>query len=203
MIQRKFERLDDADRRLLGAAAAQGHEFDSAAIAAALALDPADVEERLQQLSRVHGLVRLLWEDEFPDRTLSQRYAFVHALYQQALFTDLSPTRRASLSKSLAQAIERFHGPDSSPAAAELADLYETGRDLAQAARHFHVAAQNAAWVFAHRDAAVLARRALSLLQSLPESPERDRLELSLQTTLGLAASGDRGLCRRFGPAGV
>jgi predicted ATPase/predicted Ser/Thr protein kinase len=186
MIQRKFERLDEADRRLLGAAAAQGHEFDSAALAAALSLDAADVEDRLLQLSRVHGLVRLLWEDEFPDRTLSQRYAFVHALYQQALFTELSPTRRASLSKSLAQAIERFYGPDSSPAAAELAGLYETGRDLAQAAKHFHVAAQNAAWVFAHRDAVVLARRALALLQTLPESPDRDRLELPLQTMLGL-----------------
>jgi predicted ATPase/predicted Ser/Thr protein kinase len=186
MIQRKFERLDDGDRRLLGAAAAQGHEFDSAAVATALALDAADVEERLQRLERVHGLVRLLWEDEFPDRTLSQRYAFVHALYQQALFTELSPTRRAALSKSLAQAIERFHDSDSSPAAAELADLYETGRDLAQAARHFHVAAQNAAWVFAHRDAVALARRALAHLQSLPPSPERDRLELPLQTTLGL-----------------
>ena len=186
MIQRKFERLSDDDRRLLGAAAAQGHEFDSAVVAAALVADPAEVEERLARLQRVHCLVRLLWEDEFPDRTLSQRYAFVHALYQQALFTELSPTRRASLSVALARAIERYSGPDASAAAAELACLYEAGRDLAEAAKHFHVAAQNAAWVFAHRDAVVLAQRGLALLNTVPHSADRDARERPLQTTLGL-----------------
>jgi predicted ATPase len=186
MIQRKFERLADDDRRLLAAAAAQGHEFDSAAVAATLVADPADVEERLARLGRVHGLVRLLWEDEFPDRTLSQRYAFVHALYQQALFTELSPTRRATLSVGLARAIERFSGSDTSAAAAELACLYETGRDLAEAARHFHCAAQNAAWVFAHRDAVALAQRGLAALHAVPHSADRDARERPLQTTLGL-----------------
>ncbi len=186
MIQRKFERLEDDDRRLLGAAAVQGHEFDSAVVAAAMARDAADVEERLQRLQRVHGLVRLLWEDEFPDRTLSQRYAFVHALYQQALFSELSPTRRATISRALAQALERCHGQETAAAAAELACLYQTGREPLPAARHFHVATQNAAWVFAHRDAIVLARRGLSLLASVPPSADRDALERALQTTLGL-----------------
>jgi adenylate cyclase len=186
MIQRKFERLGDDDRRLLGAAAAQGYEFDSAVVAAALAADAADVEERLKQLERVHGLVRLLWEDEFPDRTLTQRYAFVHALYQQALFNDLSPTRRATLSKALARALERFQASDVTSAAAVLACLYEAGRDLAEAARYFHLAAQNAAQVFAHRDAVVLAQRGLDLLEAVPPSPDRDARERALQTTLGL-----------------
>jgi predicted ATPase len=186
MIQRKLERLDDGDRRLLGAAAAQGHEFDSAVVAAAVALDPAVVEERMQVLERVHGLVRLLREDEFPDRTLTLRYAFVHALYQQALYADLSPTRRAAISRALAQSLERRYGEESASAAAQLACLYEAGRDFLHSARQFHQAAQNAAQVFAHRDAVQLARRGLGLLQGQPRSPVRDALELSLHTTLGL-----------------
>jgi serine/threonine protein kinase/predicted ATPase len=185
MIERKLDRLEAGDRRLLAAAAVQGPEFDSAVVAAALNQDAADVEERLQVLDRVHGLVRLVRESEFPDRTLTLRYAFVHALYQQALYLDLTPTRRATLGAALARALEDHHGADS-PAAAELACLYEVGRDFGRAARHFWVAAQNTARVFAHHKAIELARRGLRLLEALPETPERAMLELPLQMTLGL-----------------
>ncbi len=94
MIQRKLERLDDYDRRLLAAASVQGHQFDSAVIAGALKLEPAEVEEHLQALDYVHGLVRSMHEFELPDRTLSIRFAFVHILYQQTLYDSLSPSRQ-------------------------------------------------------------------------------------------------------------
>lgn len=185
MIQRKLDHVAEEDRLLLAAASVQGAEFDSAVVARALGRDGADVEERLQHLDRVHGLVRLVREYEFPDRTLTQRYAFVHALYQQALYAQLPPTRRAALAQGLADALERHHG-DGSAVAAELACLYEVGRDFARAARQFTVAVQNAARVFAHREAVALARRGLRLLEGLPESPERAARELPLQTALGL-----------------
>src|SRR5262249_10565158 len=117
---------------------------------------------------------------------LSLRYAFAHGLYQQALFTDLPPSRRAALGLALARALAGHHGEGSPAAAAELACLYEVGRDFAGAARQLCLAAGNAARVFAHREAVVLARRGLALLQALPESAQRDAVELPLQTTLGL-----------------
>src|SRR5262249_50829752 len=58
IIQQKLQRLDEDDRRLLAAASVQGHEFDSSVVAGALGRDVADVEERLQELERVHALVR-------------------------------------------------------------------------------------------------------------------------------------------------
>jgi predicted ATPase len=186
MIQRKLEQPSAGDRRLLAAASVQGHEFDSAVLAGALRLDAAEVEERLQVLDRVHGLVRLVREYEFPDRTLTLRYAFVHVLYQQALYTDLPPSRRAALSVALARTLEGYHGEGNLSAAAELACLYEVGRDWERAARQFYLAAQNAARVFAHREAVELARRGLGLLEALPQTPARTALELWLQTTLGL-----------------
>jgi adenylate cyclase len=186
MIQRKLEQLEEDDRRLLCVAAAQGHQFDSAVVAQAAACDPGQVEERLQVLERVHGLVRLLREDEFPDRTPTLRYGFVHVLYQQALFTSLLPTRRRAVNKALAEAWQAHLGDEPSALAAELACLYEAGREPAKAARQFHLAAQHAVRVFAHRDAVSLARRGLSLLEAAPPSPERDVLELPLQTLLGL-----------------
>ena len=185
MIQRKLDRLSGDDRQLLAAASVEGHEFDSAVVADALGHDAGSVEERLQTLDRIHGLVRRVREIEFPDRSLSVRYAFVHILYQQALYHDLPPNRRAGLSTALARSLERRHAGSTS-VAADLACLYEVGRDFAGAARQFHLAAQNAAHVFAHRDAVALARRGLRLLEGLPESEEHKRLELALRTTLGM-----------------
>jgi predicted ATPase/tRNA A-37 threonylcarbamoyl transferase component Bud32 len=186
MIQRKLERLDDHDRRLLSAAAVQGYEFDSAVVAGALALESAEVEERLQELDRVHGLVRLKREMELPDRALNLRYVFVHILYQQTLYDGLPPSRRASLAAALAQRLEQHHGDGASSLAAELACLYEVGRDFARAARQYLLASQNAGRVFAHHEGVALAQRGLQLLQSVPPSADRDELELALQTTLGL-----------------
>src|SRR5262249_52486287 len=90
-------------------------------------------------------------------------------------------------------------GEGSPAAAAELACLYEVGRDFAGAARQLCLAAGNAARVFAHREAVVLARRGLALLGALPESAQRDALELPLQTTLGLQLPGTEGVA----PAGA
>ncbi|MBA4063338.1 MAG: hypothetical protein C0501_06420 [Isosphaera sp.] len=186
LIDRKLDQLDPADRRLLAAAAAQGAAFESAAVARALAADPAEVEERLAAVERVHGLVRLAKEHTFPDRTESRRYAFVHVLYQEALYAGLPPTRRAAVSAALADALLALHGGRAGQAAAELAVLYEAGRAYRRAADLFHAAAENAARVFAHREAVALARRGLALLSGEPDAPDRAAVEFRLRMTLGL-----------------
>ena len=120
LIRRKIDRLDEADRRLLSAAAVQGHEFDSAVAARVLGRDAGEVEERLEVLDRVHGLVRLRREQEFPDGTLTLRYQFVHVLYQNALYGALAPTRRTTLSAAVAEALLAFHGAEHAAVASEL-----------------------------------------------------------------------------------
>jgi predicted ATPase len=186
MIQRKLDQLGPADRRLLMAASVQGPEFDSAVVAQLLGRDTADVEERLEVLERVHWIVRLIREQTFADRTLTLRYRFVHVLYQNALYAALQPTRKAAWSVAAAQALLRHHGEKSTNLAAELALLFEVGRDQERAAEHYHLAAENAARIFAHREAVALARRGLALLEVLPDTPERAHRELPLQMTLGI-----------------
>src|SRR5262249_51622876 len=185
MIERKIAQLGEEDRRLLVAASVQGYEFDAAVVSQALGLDAAEVEEQLEGLERVHGFVRLVREHEFPDRTLTLRYRFVHALYQNALYASLRPTRRATLSAAVAQGLVGHFGEKNAVVAAELALLWEAARDFARAADCFLLAAQHAVGLFAPREAVELARRGLALAATLPESPERDRQELMLQLTLG------------------
>ncbi|RIK76499.1 MAG: hypothetical protein DCC68_19205 [Planctomycetota bacterium] len=186
MIERKLGRLDDCDRQVLAAASVQGAAFDSLVVADALGCKAWDVESRLLALDRIHGLVRLLHEHELPDRSLSLRYGFVHILYQQALFADLLPTRRAQLSLAIAHALAARHGEATPAVTAELAYLFEAGRDFLASARHFWRASHNAARVFAHQEAISLAMRGLMLLDEVPPSAERRALELKLETTLGL-----------------
>jgi predicted ATPase len=187
MIQRKIDQLGEDDRRLLVAASVQGYEFDSAVVARVLERDAAEVEDRLDELDRVHAFVRAVREQAFPDRTLTLRYRFVHVLYQNALYASLRPTRRASLSATVAQALLGYYGEKSQEVAAELALLLEAARDFSRAADYFLAAARNAARVFANQEAVVLARRGVELLASLPDTPERARKELALQLTLGPA----------------
>jgi predicted ATPase len=163
----------------------QGPQFDAAVAAAVLGLDAADVEERLDALGRVHALVRPVREEAFPDGTVTARYGFVHALYQNALYASLQPARRAAWSAAAAEAVLGHYGEKAAAVAAELALLLEAARDPARAAHYFLLAAENAARVFAHPEAVALARRGLAQLRALPDTPEHGRLELRLQMALG------------------
>ncbi|MBL8191509.1 MAG: protein kinase [Acidobacteria bacterium] len=187
MIERKIAQLSEEDRKLLSAASVQGYEFDSAVVAQVLSLDANEIEERLEKLERVFAFVKLTSEAEFPNGTLTLRYRFVHVLYQNALYAELRATRKATLSRDVAQALEACYGARNASVANELALLWEAARDYARASDSFWQAARNAAQVHAHREAVQLARRGLATLGKLPETPERDGGELGLQLTLGFS----------------
>jgi predicted ATPase len=186
MIQRKMDQLSTADRQLLMAASVQGPEFDSALVAELLDWDAAEVEERLDVLERIHVMVRRIREHTFPDRTLTLRYGFVHVLYQNALYVALQPTRKAVWSSVAARALLLHYGDKSASLAAELAMLFEAAREPDRAADFYLTAAENASRICAHHEAVALARRGLTLLASLPSTPDRDRRELPFQVTLGM-----------------
>ena len=193
MIQMKIDRLGAEDCRLLVAASVQGYEFDSAVVAEALGLDPAEVEERLEELDRVHYFVRLLDEKEFPDRTLTLRYRFVHVLYQNALYASLKPTRRVTVSKAIAESLREHYREQEGVVAARVAVLFEAARDFQQAAHYFLLAAQHAAQVFANQEVITLARRGLDILKLLPDTPERTQQELMFHVTMGVPLLASKG----------
>ena len=197
LIERKIAQFSEADRRLLVAASVQGYEFDSSVVAQTLEARAAEVEERLEEMERVYTFVRLIGEEEFPDRTLRLRYRFVHVLYQNALYASLRPTRKAQLSGAVAQALAGYYAEQSATVASELAPLYEAAREFGPAATYYLLAAQQAAQVFANVEAATLARRGLAMLESLPETMERAQQELALQLTLGFALSVTEGYSAR------
>src|SRR5271165_4084133 len=193
MIQRKVDSLSEQDRRLLQAASVEGAEFHSVVLAAAISADPAEVEERLEDIERVHFFVQRIGEKEFPDGTLTLHLRFVHSLYQNALYATLTPTRRTGLSTATANALLRLHPDSQVNVAHQLALLFESARDFSRSAEFFQLAAERAAGVFANQEAAVLARKGLEMLAKLPPSPEKTQKELALQITLGPALVSTKG----------
>ena len=193
MIERKIGLLSEADRRLLAAASVQGYDFDSSAVAVAIGADAADVEERLAELERVHGFVRIGGERMWPDRSATLDGRFVHVLYQQTLLTSLPPSRRTALAASLAQTVERRCAGNPAPVAARIAQLFVMAREPMRAAEHFLLAAQHAASQAAHVEVTALARRGLDELAKVPDAPERAALELPLQCSLGGAGMAVKG----------
>ena len=183
MIQRKIDQLPTTSRDLLLAAAVQGNEIDSFVVARAAEMDEAGAEDVLCDLDQVHAFVRRV--ARFSDRSISQgeTYAFVHVLYQNALYESLSSARRAALSLRVAGALlERRHN-DPTPVAAQLALLYETGREYRKGADWFLVAADNAAKVYANQQAVALCEKAVQQAEKLPEEVRR---QLTLAATLKL-----------------
>jgi serine/threonine protein kinase/predicted ATPase len=193
MIARKIAQLSEDDRHLLAAASVQGYEFDSAVLAKVLAMDVGKVEDRLEALEHVYAFVRPVEETEFPDGTMTLQYRFVHVLYQNAFYASLRPTRKATLSTSVAQSLLECHRGQHGSVASKLALLFEVAHDFQRATEYDLLAAQNAARVFANQEAAMLASRGLELLKKLPDSFQRGQLELNLQITLGTALMVTRG----------
>ena len=193
MIERKIEHISDADRHLLGVAAVEGPEFDSAVLAEILESDAGDIEDRLDALDRIHFLVRKVRETEFPDGELNTRYRFVHVLYQNVLAESLGASRRARFSLAIARSLEKHNGANAPEIASELAFLFEAGRDFKSASSYYLQASRNAGRVFAHQEVILLTERGLACVGRLPESPERAGTELSIQLLRGGALMMTRG----------
>lgn len=186
MIRLQIARFGSADRSLLDCASVQGFEFDSAVVARALSLSPDEVEQRLQDLERIHRFLHSVDETESPGGG-SIRYRFAHVLYQHALYAAIPPTRKSSLSLALAEAALAVSAGTQPPHAAQLALLFEAGRDPGRAAHYFLTAARDTARLFAYAETIVLCQHGLRALLTLPPSPDRDARELAFTLTLAMA----------------
>ena len=132
-----------------------------------------------------HRLVRFEREEEFPDGTFSLRYAFSHALYQNALFASIRPTQRAAMSDKVAEALLACHGSGAG-VASQLGHLFETARNWERASEFFAAASENVARLSANREAADFALRAIANAEKIQGGARARRV---LQGTLQLAGA--------------
>ena len=192
IIEKQVGNLSDNEQRVLETASIAGVEFSLSTIAAALEQDHFEVEETCEKLAKRHLFIRAVGTVELRQDEMSARYAFIHALYQNALYERVPVARRARVHKKIAEHIETMMNYDTGGMAAELAMHFEQAHDYRRAVRYLQQAAENASHRSANHEAATLSRRGLELLARVDDRSEHTQ-ELLLQIRLAHASSATQG----------
>jgi predicted ATPase/DNA-binding winged helix-turn-helix (wHTH) protein len=100
LIELQIERLSAEEQRILEIASLSGPSFTASFDALGTAVSPETFEGVCEDLARRQFMVRLA--NHVQDRTVCERYEFVHALYRDVFYRRQTPTRRAKLQLRLA-----------------------------------------------------------------------------------------------------
>lgn len=187
MIRKKIETLGEDDRRALQYASVAGDEFLSTVVAELLGADDLETEERFAILDKVHRLILTVGEDELPDGTLVTRYRFVHALYQNMLYSELVSKRRILLHRQAGAQLVKHYGKQAPRIAGQLAMHFERGRDFERAVEFLIHAGDNAARLYAYAEAVEHYTRAIELASKLADAEDTAKIFLELHQKRGAA----------------
>lgn len=193
VIEQKFIHLSVEERQILEAASVEGGEFSTVTIGAAVEKDAVEVEEYCATLVRSGQFIQERETLQWPDGTITVRYGFVHSLYQEVLYNQLTPGKRAQLHLRIGERLEQAYGDRTREIAAELALDFEQGRDNRRAITYHQQAANTAMQRFAYHESVVHLKKALALLKTMPNTSECTQQELFLQTSLGAALIATQG----------
>ena len=186
MIMRQIERLDPDTQKLLEAASVAGYpggvatRFTQTEVAEVLEMEMLEAENRLEDLARSGHFLRSSGESEWPDGSFSNRYEFTHVMYQKVLYSRVSTYRRSQIHRQLGLRLEQGYQDSHNEIANRLAVHFEEGRDYWRTVKYLKLLAQTVAERGAGREALHTVTKALSLIEKLTPSEERDRMELSL-----------------------
>jgi class 3 adenylate cyclase/tetratricopeptide (TPR) repeat protein len=177
----RLDRLNVDARTVVRLAATIGRRFDydlSRAFAEILEVD--DFDENLQQLVAAD----IIYQRGLPPNA---SYAFRHVLIQEAAYQSILKSERASYHQRIADLLrERFESSCDKRPELLARHLTRAGR-IEEAIPRWLDAGRLAARKAAHVEACSLLQQALQLLDQLPESAQRDALELEIQIALGPA----------------
>lgn len=179
VISSRLAQLSEPTRDLTGVAATIGREFTSDVLAYASEADEATLVSGLDEL----------WQRRIVREQGADAYDFSHDKIREVAYLSLSPARRRQHHFRVAQALDRIYAPDPGPVSGQLAAHYERAGAVDEAVTWYVRAAEAAQQLHANVEVIRLLHRALDLLRTLPETPERQARELAvlgaLATPLG------------------
>ncbi|MEL6469469.1 MAG: hypothetical protein AAFQ74_07050, partial [Cyanobacteria bacterium J06623_4] len=187
LIDLQFDALSLEKQQILEAASVEGVEFLSVTVAASLNIDSEQVERRIDDLVQLNHLITIDDVEILPDGTLSTRYRFIHALYQEGLYQRITQSRRVRMHRAVGKQLETIYDGQVQKIAAQLALHFEQGMDYAKAIAYRQQAGENALRCSAHAAAIEHFHQALNLLPKVARLAERNTLELGIQPLLGTA----------------
>jgi DNA-binding SARP family transcriptional activator/tetratricopeptide (TPR) repeat protein len=170
----RLEQLGPDARDVVNLAAVVGRDFSLELLAEASDLP----------LDSVVTAIDELWRRRIITQHRRSTYDFVHDLLRDAALSEVTPPRRMLLDRRIAQALELLHSDDLASYAAAIANHYDHAQLTARAVSFHVLAAETAVGLFANADAVRHYQRAAELVESLPASSERDRLEMEIRMAM-------------------
>jgi DNA-binding winged helix-turn-helix (wHTH) protein/tetratricopeptide (TPR) repeat protein len=167
MLRAQFERLGEAEQRMLACGSVVGERFSVWAVSAMAVETPDLIEAACDDLADRNLFIRSAGIQAVADGSLSAHYEFRHSLYRQALYRRLSNLNRSKLHKSLGERLRDVQRELSLDSASELALHFEEAREYQEAVRYLIATSEHAGSRFAHRDAIQVLRHALEVLEKI------------------------------------
>jgi DNA-binding winged helix-turn-helix (wHTH) protein/tetratricopeptide (TPR) repeat protein len=192
MIERNLERLNSDEQEVLQGASVAGAEFSAASVAAALERSLDEVEQCCARLARAEQFVSAQGPIAWPDGTVATGFRFSHSLYQEVLYDRLPANVQLQLHRRIAARQEAAYGECVDEVASQLAHHYSRANDQKRAIQYSRLAGERVLARGAPAEAEDHYRRALTLIGELPQTTERDRLELTLCMGLGVVLRASR-----------
>ena len=207
-LMARLDRLGPA-KEIAQIGAVIGREFPYELLGVVARRHEAELRAALDRLSEA----RLVFRRGTPPDAI---YTFKHALVQDAAYSTLLRGDRQQLHAHIAEALEERFPEWIAREPELLAHHFAEARQTERAIGYWLKAGERAAGRSANLEAVRQLTRGLETLQTLPESPERDRRELAFQIAIGTpliavqgysapetgaAYSRARVLCERLGEA--
>jgi class 3 adenylate cyclase/predicted ATPase len=183
-----MERLDRVapSRRLVQIAAVIGREFSYDLLSAAAQIDEEDMHSALSGLEQA-DIIHRVGISPFV------RFAFKHVLLRDAIYESLLRSKRQQTHADIASALERDFPELAENQPEVLAYHYQEAGNHQSAIRCWFGSGQRALENSANVEAIANFRKALQLLNALPETPEQTKQEIDIQLALGIPLIAVRG----------
>jgi len=189
VIAERVDRLDGPLKAALRTASVEGEVFTAEILACVQAVDVRETVTMLSvQLDRQHHLVRAQGMQQAGDRRLS-RYRFRHILFQKYLYNSLDEVERSHLHAGVGMALLDCYAGSGEALASVIPQLAwhaEQAGMISEAVDYYQQAGDRALHMSANEEARSHFRRAIQLLERLPQAPERDERELALQFAIAV-----------------
>jgi predicted ATPase/DNA-binding SARP family transcriptional activator len=199
VIGERIGRLAEPLQDLLRVASIEGEVFTAEVVAQVQTVSERELVGHLSgELDRRHRLVRAQAIQRLGSRRVSH-YRFRNYLFQKYLYDHLDQVERAYLHEDVGSVLEELYGDPASeiediaataPVAVQLAWHFQEAGITDKAIHYLHQAGDRAVQLSAYQEGLTHLTRALALLMTLPESPERAQQELDLQLAIGMAWIG-------------
>jgi len=188
VIARRISLMPIECQELMPPACVQGEVFNVEALALVMGKPEKEVFDLLsQQVCKRHRLITPQGISNLGDQQLTH-YRFRHMLFQIYLYNHLDILEKTRLHGLVGAELEQRyqdHLNQYPEIVHTLARHFELAQLTDKAVQYYTQAGKNAMRLSAHQEAIQHFYRALDLLPSLPPSPQRDKVELDLQLSLG------------------